>query len=400
MKPVLFLTAALALGLGGSIAPAAAQVPVSRAEAVDAALRRGSRLAIARADSSVAEALRGGARVLPDPTLAAEYTKSLPTHHLSLDWPLDVPWIRSPRIGAAEASAVAARARYAAQRAEVQFEAESLYAHAQAADAVAGLSRRAANDADSLVTLARLRRDAGDASELELELAVITAGQVANLASDDSLDRITALLEVQRVMGLAADTLQITLRDTLQLPGAPTIAPVTTLPVLAATASLRAAERTLSLEHGSVFGIPSLSLGVEKGDPGQPGWLPTLGVGLTLPLFDRRRGSIGVATAERDRATAQLAQARRDSDADLARSRRELAVARDRARRSEQLLARADRVVQLSLVAYQAGAATLPGVLEAVRSAREAQAKHIADLTAAVIAEASLRWLTATLETP
>jgi hypothetical protein len=64
------------------------------------------------------------------------------------------------------------------------------------------------------------------------------------------------------------------------------------------------------------------------------------------------------------------------------------------------LLASADRVAQLALVAYQEGASALPSVLESVRTARESQAKYIADVAAALIADASLRWLTATLETP
>ena len=128
--------------------------------------------------------------------------------------------------------------------------------------------------------------------------------------------------------------------------------------------------------------------------------LPTVGFGLTLPLFDRRRGPILLASAERERASVGLAQARRDSDADVARAVRERHAALTRARRGIQLLAGADRVSRLALVAYQEGAAALPSVLEAARSAREAQSRHIADLAAAMIADASLRWLTATLETP
>jgi cobalt-zinc-cadmium efflux system outer membrane protein len=319
-----------------------------------------------------------------------------------VDLPLDLPWQRGPRVSSADASATAARARFVYERAATRFEAEALYARAQEAEAVSGLSDRTARDADSLLVLARIRRDAGDASELEVELAAVVAGQVANLAADNALERIDALLELQRVMGLRADSVIIVLADSLAPPpdAAPLMASAATLPVLAATASLEAAEQGLKLEHGTVFGVPSLTLGFDRGDPGQPGTLPVVGFGLTMPLFDRRKGPIALAASERDRATVALAQTRRDSDADVARARRERATALARVRRDVALLASADRVAQLALVAYQEGASALPSVLESVRTARESQAKYIADVAAALIADASLRWLTATLETP
>jgi len=211
-----------------------AQTLVSREAAVDSALRRGTRLVLARADSAGAEALRIGARALPNPQFLSEWTRSYPTNHLSLALPVDVPWLRGPRVAAADAAALAARARFAGERNAVRFEVEKLYAQAQVADALADLSERTAKDADSLVVLARIRRDAGDASDLEVELAAITAGQLANRSAEDSLIRIAALLEVQRVMGLPGDIVTITLGDSLALVSdSVPLRVVTTLPVLA-----------------------------------------------------------------------------------------------------------------------------------------------------------------------
>jgi cobalt-zinc-cadmium efflux system outer membrane protein len=395
----LCLLAAAGMAAAG---PVRAQTPVTRRDAVEAALRRGARLALARTDSSAAEALRLTARALPNPALSGVYTTSLPTRHVAIDLPLDLPWQRGPRVGAADSAVASARARFAFERAGVRFEAEAVYARALAAEARARLSRRTAQDADSLLTLARLRREAGDASDLDVELAAVNAGQQANAAADDSLGSIGAVLEVQRVMGQRADSVQIVLADSLRPPPDSAAAPPAprTLPVLAASATLGAAELGLTLEKRSVFGVPSLQLGFEHGDPGQPGMLPTIGLAFPLPLFDRRRGPVLLAQAVRDRAWAELALTQRESDADIARAVRERAAALARVRREGQLVASAERVSALALIAYREGAAALPSVLEAARSARESLARYIDDVAAALVADAALRGLTATMERP
>ena len=81
-----------------------------------------------------------------------------------------------------------------------------------------------------------------------------------------------------------------------------------------------------------------------------------------------------MATADRDRAGAELEVTRRQSGAELAQAQRELRVALGRVNRDRDLLALADRVVNGSLTAFAEGAAALPGVLEAQRSARDALA--------------------------
>jgi hypothetical protein len=99
-----------ALGLcivaGGSLC---AQQPVTRADAVAAALARGARGALGRADTTFAAGVLGTARAFPNPSVAASYTKDVPHQHYIADLPLDLPWLRSPRIGAAASARDAAR---------------------------------------------------------------------------------------------------------------------------------------------------------------------------------------------------------------------------------------------------------------------------------------------------
>src|SRR2546429_4404551 len=59
-----------------------AQQPVTRAQAVAAALARGTRAAFGRADSAAAAGALHGARLYPNPLLSATYTKDVPHYHV------------------------------------------------------------------------------------------------------------------------------------------------------------------------------------------------------------------------------------------------------------------------------------------------------------------------------
>src|SRR5262245_54547778 len=235
---------------------AAAQQPVTRAAAVTAALTRGARVALGRADTVAALGAVRTARAFPNPTISGSYTKDPPNYHALGDLPLDLPWLRAPRIGAAAAARDAARYQFAFDRAATRFDVDTTYTRSLATTLHARLSRRTAQDADSLLKIAQLRRDVGDVSELDVRLAAVNAGQLENAAVDDSLAALGTLLSLQLQMGLSADSATIVLTDSLRarddtLERAPTTEDY--LPVAAAAAKLRSAERSLTFTRASRF---------------------------------------------------------------------------------------------------------------------------------------------------
>ena len=394
----------LAAALAAASGAARAQQPVTREQVVAAALARGPRVALAAPDTAAARAGLIAARAFENPTVSASYSKDIPQYHAAVDLPLDLPWVRSARIRVASEARSSARLRFAFERAGARFDAEQAYTAALAAAAQARLSRRNALDADSLLRMAVLRRDAGDASELDVQLSTVNAGQLANDAAGDSVGAVTALLEVQREMGLPADSVAIALADSLAAPAGDTLAPPPgpTLQVAAAEAAARSADAAVGLARRSVFGTPSLMLGFDSHDPtgAETGLLPTFGLGIQLPLFTFNGGAIAAAAAERDRARAELDVARRESAAAVAQARRDLAVASQKVARDRTLVTSADRVAVMSLTAYAEGAVALPSVLEAQRQAREALGHLIDDLAAANTAAAAVRLFSASEATP
>src|SRR5258706_11136792 len=333
-----------------------AQQQVTRADAVAAALARGARVALARADTTAALGAVRAARAFPNPTISGSYTKDPPNYHALGDLPLDWPWLRAPRIGAAEAARDAARYQFAFDRAALVFDVDTTYTRTLAAAMHARLSRRTAQDADSLLKIAQLRRDVGDVSELDVRLAAVNAGQLENTAIDDSLAALASLLSLQLQMGLRADTPSIRLADSLVAPADSAVMSGRFgefLPVAAAAARLRSAERSLTLARASRF-APSLEFGVDKGDPGSANpnqLLPVIGFSLPFPLFNRSGGAVTQAIAERDRARAELDLTRPETDAGVARAQRELTAALARVRRSSALVASAARIAGTSLAA-------------------------------------------------
>ncbi|HET6762989.1 MAG TPA: TolC family protein, partial [Longimicrobiaceae bacterium] len=215
---------------------------------------------------------------------------------------------------------------------------------------------------------------------------------LAGQALADSLAAVGALLDLQALMGMPGTAVTIALADSLGGiasaegggAGSSMAAVATPLRVAAAEADVRLQEAQLAQARAGRFATPSISAGVEWHDPtgGEPGYLPTLGVAIPLPLWDRNAGPIAAARAGRARAAALLDAARRDAATALAAAERGRAAARVRAERDRAVLEHARRVVTMSARGYREGAFPLTTVLEAQRSARDAFRQYVQDLAA------------------
>ena len=396
---LLIATVALCASVGVAAPALGQQANLTRAQAVQTALERGARLGVAAADTAVAAAQVAVARAFPNPTLTASYSKAVPTQHFAAEFPIDLPGLRSLRGQSARLQLDAARLKYQLARATIALDADTTYTHAIAAREHLVLSRRNALDGDSLLHMVERRRDAGDASDMDVALARVNAGQQANTAAADSLTLISTLLDLQATLGFTSSRLEVTATDSLGDPPGPAVPADTTLNESAASFSLEAAALSARLQHRSIFSTPSVSVGFERGDPDQRGILPTFGIGIGIPLFDRNRGQIAVAEAEQMRARAELALARIEARNEVAHAIRERENAMAKVQRDRVLVASANQVAAMSLTAYREGAASLPNVLEAQRSAREVLGQFIDDLTAAWVATAELRVLSLTSTT-
>jgi cobalt-zinc-cadmium efflux system outer membrane protein len=373
-------------------AVAGSQEPLTRQQAIESAVTRGARAGLARADTLVGSAQLRSARQWDNPSLAVTYSRAIPTHHETVDLPLDITGVRSARIRSAESMRLASQYRFQFERAAAALDADTTYTRALAAAEHLRLARRNAKDADSLRRMSIVRRDAGDASELDVLLATVNAGQAANVTAGDSLTYVSTLFDLQAVMGLDANRVVISPVDSLALPATPgpDAVPLRALPIAAAELVLTAADLSVRAQRRSIFTPLSIQAGIEHGDPSQPGILPTFGVSIPLPLLNRNRGPIALAEAERERARAELALARIETQSVIGRAIRSRNLALEKIQRDRVLVESATRVAAMSLTAYREGAQGLPAVLEAQRNARDILSQYIDDLATAWIATATL----------
>jgi cobalt-zinc-cadmium efflux system outer membrane protein len=394
----------------GAPSPSTPQV-LTREQAIDLALSRGPQSVLAGTMARAADAELARAGTVANPTLNTSYSKAVPQYHAIVDLPLDFLTARQTRLATARASGAAARDQLALDQAAIRLEIDTLYTRAIAVAAHATLSERDAIDADSLLAMARTRRDAGDASELDVELARVNAGQADNAAAADSLAHTAAVLDLQTVLGLPTQSVTIALTDSIGSGALDSTAPAggveldstaTPLSVAVAEQELRAADRSIALERRSIWNGLSLTAGVENHDPTgvERGLLPTVGVSIPLPLLNQGGGDVAVAEATRDRARAVLELARRENAAAVSQTARAVRGATARAARDRALVASAEHVARMALRAYAEGAYSLAAVLEAQHNARSALAQLIDDTVTAENATAELRYYTTTVVSP
>jgi outer membrane protein, heavy metal efflux system len=375
---------------------AAAQQPLTRQQAVDAAVSRGARAALARADTTVGAAQLLSARAYDNPSLSGSYSKSTPHYHAIVDLPLDITGIRGARIQSAEARRTASQYRFQFERAAAALDADTTYTRALGALSRLRLAHRTAAAADSLRRMAVIRRDAGDASELDVLLATVNAGQAANLAASDSLSLESTLLDLQAVMGFDSTRAFVVPVDSLTLPESLTVSDIVpnALSVAAAEEDVVAADLAARAQRRSIFSPFSLQAGIEQGDPSERGILPTFGLSIPLPVLNRNKGPIAEAEAESARARAELALVTFETQATIGRARRQRSLTLEKIRRDRVLVESANRMATMSLTAYREGAQGLPVVLEAQRNAREILSQYVDDLVDAWIATSTLRLYT------
>lgn len=374
----------------GAVPAAAQRTRLTLDDAIRTALASGPAAALARADSIVTAAGISVASAFPDPVLATGYTKDTPQYHAEIEQPIDII-ARGSRIGAARADTRAASYRLTFAYDVIRRDVTAAYVRAVAAERRLRLSERATADAAELVRIATVRRDAGDASDLDVGLARLSRGEIENQLQADSTDALDALLQLQLLLGLDATEPGVMPIDSLELIGtSPDSAGATPPAIAVAEAEARARETELVLRRRERFPTPVLRAGFDANDPdsGSTELLPTFGIGFSLPVFDRNRGAIAQAEAGALQARLELAAARRSAAAEIARAERNRVAAGARLERDRALVADAEGMAGLVTAAYREGAYPLASVLEAQRTVRDTLTRYLEDLAAFLIAGA------------
>lgn len=370
--------------LGLSAAAARAQSPLT----LDAARQRvravSPTVAAARAalDAAVGQERQAGAFTNPYLSYTREQVNgdaSASQDIAALEQPIEIAGQRSARAEAARLRRQAADARLRAVTLDAELDVARAFVALWATDRRTTFAQQGAQQFARATAVMNRRLAEGDVSGYAARRVRLEAARYGALALAAELERQTARLRLGELLQISPDSL-----GTPQMP-TPRVALTDSL--LAAAVLLNPDVRAAELEaHAAAsdarvvrrdrIPTPTFTAGYKRettlDDVGLSGFVA--GIGLTLPLWDRRAGAVAAATAEARRLAAEREVVHRRVALQLRSAR--AAVERLESQLNAlqaQLGAEASAALRAAEAAYAEGEITLAEWLDAVRAYQEAE---------------------------
>jgi cobalt-zinc-cadmium efflux system outer membrane protein len=292
----------------------------------------------------------------------------------TLTVPLEPFYQRGPRVKQADALVRAATSDIqSATQATALNAAQAFYRVARAQVRVES-TRDVASWLDSVVTYNRSRVREGVAAEADLIRAELERDRISAEVVMQQAELLRARADLAVFVGAPALTSPVVFAlNVLPPPSAHTL--VTRPDLRAADERTQAAAAGIGAERSLLFRQLGATIGTKQ-TMGATSMIA--GVSVPLPLFDRNRGEIARATAERDAAALELDALTRTAQAQLSGA---IAAAQLLTERASALtasadtgfLARADQAKRIALGAYREGAVPLIQVIDAARAWNDAR---------------------------
>ncbi len=310
--------------------------PVAADEVVAAALDLSREVAAADAAVDRAEAELAAARGLrANPTLDVRLGFGLPQHEVSLSQPVSLSGEGLAAAAAAEASVRAAQATAERVRLQVAADARRALVAAIVADATRGLADDLLTLTTTLRSATEARRAAGEASELEVQLARLDeAAATADVVAAASAAQ-SARAQLTRLTGLPW-SVELPADPDAAMP-APAAAVARRSDLVAADAAVEAAAAAERRERAAI--LPPVEIGVwaqaqnvgvyagasgvviPRGDwQGNSAWTVGPSLTVTLPVFKANPAGRGEAAADAAIADANARAIEVDAQVDAARA--------------------------------------------------------------------------------
>lgn len=372
-----------------TLAPAFARaqtVVLDRARVLSLARARAPGVASATARVGEARALHVGARALapenPELTLRAgprvtPQGETLVDFNVALSWPLDISGARASRTGLANAAAEAAEAEVADAQRVAAGQALDLFVRALGANERVRLAAVRVMLDEALLTSARVRRDAGGGSDLDVALATLLHAEGLSLSRAAVGERDALLALLRPTVGLGPEA-QVDLVGGLEVAEVPPLdALLARLPqrpdLVHDALAVRAAQADARLQTQLGVALPRLSL--QGGRENE--YFVQGGVEIPLPIYQRNQTQAAVATARATTREVERASALARADGELRAAYAAYLGARealDALRRADDA---ADLAERLAPRAYELGQRDLPSVVVVRRASADARVTRL-----------------------
>jgi len=409
------LVAAMCLAAHASAQDLAAGEGLSLSQAIAVALAREPAAQAVRLDVEIARGLRWQAGLRPNPTVSVARRQEPggpdTATEAEIEWPLDL-FRRPARVAVADADVAVAEREAADARRQLAADVASAYGDIATAARELAIADEVLTAAIGQLDLVRSRAEQGAVPTLDRDMVDV---DVRRLEADRVIQAgrmEVALLRLKRLLGMSPDRpLRIT--QTLEdLVAAGSAVPATDAAmarpdVQASAARIVAADARIAEAHQEARPEVSVFGSYMRMDTGfrQRGFSPegllepvrgefnylTAGAMVTVPLWNRRQGSIAAATAARQAAEARAESTRLTAALEASEAR----VRYDQARRAvtlyqDSIRPLTRRNLETLRETYQLGRATVLDVLAEQRRYLDTERAYIAALSEAYAARVSL----------
>jgi cobalt-zinc-cadmium efflux system outer membrane protein len=381
----LFCCALAALAL-----PLQAAEPLTLERALALADQSSPRLLAAAAQVEGARAGVRTAQAFPNPTISAgggRVNARVPDalsgglSGLGVEQPIDLPWVREARIRAAESGRDAASLARDEVRLQVRADVRRAFYEVLRREAELDLATGTERLLDGIRRRVAVRVEVGEAPRLELTRAEAEVATAASAVANARLRVAQAKALLRAVVGLPPGQELRVVGELVAPPPPPLDAlrdeVLANYPGLAqARAEVSRAEARLATERALRVPQPTLLADVIQGPETRDA---LLGIKVPIPLFDRRQGPIGEATAAVGIAAAETERRRLELIAALENAYSRYQVATEQIAAFEGgLLRQAEEGLRVAESAYRFGERGFIEVLDAQRVLRQVRTDFLA----------------------
>jgi cobalt-zinc-cadmium efflux system outer membrane protein len=364
--------------------PQAASAPLTFSAALDLATSRNLGLEAARRQRAIREAQLRTARQWANPEIGFEATQDSPHENLTFGLPIEIGGQRGKRIAVAKEALTLAdldvRVEMTTLRRNLRQTFYGLLAaseRSRLADEVVGLAER-------VKSVAQTRFEEGAAPRLEVLQADVGLARAQADADFARSAHVSALADLNAVLNQPPGQAVAVLGDLSEGPAIPdfaramALAGASNVDILSADREAAVEGRRLELLKAERVPTPTVTFGLPMNAPDEFTIGKSLGIAMTIPLFNQSQGEIAES-----RATIDQVRARGDSAHRLVESRVFAALARIDAERRHidayrtRVIPASVELATLAEESYKAGRDTLLALLDAQRSLRDVKRDYL-----------------------
>lgn len=364
--------------------PQGAGAPLTFSAAIELATSRNLGLEAARRQRAIREAQLRVARQWANPEVSFEATQDSPHENLTFGLPIEIGGQRGRRIAVAKEALTLAdldvRVEMATLRRNLRQAFYGLLAasdRSRLADEVVGLAER-------VKSVAQTRFEEGAAPRLEVLQADVGLARAQADADFARSARVSALADLNAVLNQPPGQAVAVVGDLAEGPAIPdftraiALAGASNVDILSADREAAVEGRRLALLKAERVPTPTVTFGLPMNAPDEFTVGKSLGIAMTIPLFNQSQGEIAES-----RATIDQVRARGDAARRIVESRVFAALARIDAERRQvdafrtRVIPAAVELAALAEESYKAGRETLLALIDAQRSLRDVKRDYL-----------------------